>query len=277
MESSSHDRATRRERSGRRRPALGAAGEPRGSLGTRDRPHKGPKPGLSLRRIVDAGVRVAESEGLGAVSMSRVAAELGASTMSLYRYVSAKDELLDLMVDTALGGPPAAQDGPGWREGLSRWAWAQRAALYRNQWALRIPISGLPVTPNQVAWFENGLRCLAGTDLGEEAKASVVLLISNYVRAEATVGADIGAAIAARQATPDEWMSYYGRLLTSLTDPQRYPAISKLLAAGVFDRADGPADEFVFGLTRILDGIGVLGGRAALSAAVTAGHLGGRF
>ena len=47
-------------------------------------------------------------------------------------------------------------------------------------------------------------------------------------------------------------------LLASLTDPQRYPAISKLLAAGVFDRADGPADEFVFGLTRILDGIGVL-------------------
>jgi AcrR family transcriptional regulator len=226
--------------------------------GLRDRPHKGPKPGLSLRRIVDAGVRVAASEGLGAVSMSRVAAELGASTMSLYRYVAAKDELLDLMVDTALGGPPPPQDGPGWREGLSRWAWAQRAALYRNQWALRIPISGLPVTPNQVAWFENGLRCLAGTDLGEEAKASVVLLISNYVRAEATVGADIGAAIAARRATPDEWMSYYGRLLASLTDPQRYPAISRLLAAGVFDRADGPADEFVFGLTRILDGIGVL-------------------
>ena len=226
--------------------------------GLRDRPHKGPKPGLSLRRIVDAGVRVAESEGLGAVSMSRVAAELGASAMSLYRYVSAKDELLDLMVDTALGGPPPAQDGPDWREGLSRWAWGYRAALYRNQWALRIPISGLPVTPNQVAWFENGLRCLAGTDLGEEAKASVVLLISNYVRAEATVGADIGAAIAATRATPDEWMSYYGRMLGMLTDPQRYPAISKLLAAGVFDRADGPADEFVFGLARILDGIGVL-------------------
>jgi AcrR family transcriptional regulator len=222
------------------------------------RSHKGPKPGLSLRRIVEAGVRVAESEGLGAVSMSRVAAELGASTMSLYRYVSAKNELLDLMVDTALGDPPPAQDGPGWRDGLSRWAWGYRAALQRNPWALRIPISGLPVTPNQVAWFENGLSCLAGTDLGEEAKASVVLLISNFVRAEATMEADIGAAIAATRVTPDEWMSYYGRLLTTLTDPQRYPAISKLLASGAFDRADDSADEFVFGLTRILDGIDVL-------------------
>jgi len=226
--------------------------------GLRDRPHKGPKPGLTLQRIVEAGLRVAESEGLGAVSMSRVAAELGASTMSLYRYVSAKNELLDLMVDTALGDPPPAQDGPGWREGLSRWAWGYRTALDRNPWALRIPISGLPVTPNQVAWFENGLSCLAGTDLREDTKASVVLLISNYVRADATMGADIGAAIAATQATPDQWMAYYGRLLTSLTDPARYPAITKLLAAGVFDRADDPSNEFVFGLARILDGIDAL-------------------
>ena len=57
--------------------------------GLRERPHKGPKPGLSLNRIIDAAVRLAASEGLAAVSMSRVASELGASTMSLYRYVSA--------------------------------------------------------------------------------------------------------------------------------------------------------------------------------------------
>jgi hypothetical protein len=67
-----------------------------------------------------------------------------------------------------------------------------------------------------------------------------------------------GAAIGATSATPDEWMSYDGRLLTSLTDPRRYPAISNPHAAGVFGRAGDPADEFVFGLARILDGIGVL-------------------
>jgi AcrR family transcriptional regulator len=227
--------------------------------GLRDRPHKGPKPGLSLRRIVDAAVRVAESEGLAAVSMSRVAAALGASTMSLYRYVSAKEELLDLMVDAVSGRPgPPPEPGQGWREGLSRWAWEQRATYYRNPWALRIPIRGLPVTPNQVAWFENGLSCLAGTGLAEDAKASVVLLVSTYVRAEAMVGADIGGAIEAAGTTPQEWMSYYGRLLTTLTDPQRFPAISRLVAAGVFDEPGGPDDEFTFGLERILDGIEVL-------------------
>src|SRR5215472_7517901 len=75
--------------------------------GVRGRPHKGPKPGLSLDRIVAAAVHVADTEGLAAVSMSRVATELGAAPMSLYRYVAAKDELLALMVDAAYGPPPA--------------------------------------------------------------------------------------------------------------------------------------------------------------------------
>ena len=228
--------------------------------GVRDRPHKGPKPGLSLTRIVDAGVTVAEAEGLAAVSMSRVAAELGASTMSLYRYVSAKDELLDLMLDAAAGPPPPPQPGQHWRDGLAQWAWGLRAAYYRHPWAVRIQLRGLPITPNSVAWFENGLNCLAQTSLGENEKASTVLLLSNFVRAEATTGTDISAAIMASGVSPSDWMAYYGRLLVTLTDPGRFPAISQLLASGAFDSDDGPDDEFVFGLTRILDGIAALVG-----------------
>src|SRR5262250_3052406 len=91
--------------------AEAAAGSIPGSVaaawGVRERPHRGPRPGLSLGRIVDAAVRVADAEGLDAVSMSRVAAELGTAPMSLYRYVTAKDELLALMVDAAYGPPPA--------------------------------------------------------------------------------------------------------------------------------------------------------------------------
>src|SRR6202012_203739 len=83
----------------------------RAAWGRGDRPTRGPKPGLSLERIVDAGVRVADAEGLARGSMARVAQELGASTMSLYRYVAAKDELLGLMVDAAWGEPPPAEAG----------------------------------------------------------------------------------------------------------------------------------------------------------------------
>ena len=75
--------------------------------GVRESPGKGPKPGLSLERIVQAAITIAARDGLGAVSMSRVAADLGASTMSLYRYVSAKDELVKLMVDAGQDPHPA--------------------------------------------------------------------------------------------------------------------------------------------------------------------------
>jgi AcrR family transcriptional regulator len=224
--------------------------------GLRERPHKGPRRGLSLERIVEAGVRVAASDGLAAVSMSRVAADLGASTMSLYRYVNAKDGLLTLMVDAAYGPPPAEMaPDEDWRAGLSRWAWAMRAGLRRHPWVLRIPISGLPVNPHEVGWFERGLGCLRDTGLAEAQKASVIMLLAGYVRNAATTDADIAMAIQASGMTGDEWMSSYARMLAKLTDPQRFPAISQFIAAGVFEVADDPDDEFVFGLERVLDGI----------------------
>ena len=233
--------------------------------GVRERPHKGPRPGLSLERIVAAGVRVADGEGLAAVSMSRVATELGTAPMSLYRYVTAKDELLALMVDAAYGPPPSGPlpagppaDGNGWRAGLSRWAWAMRAGIQRHPWVLRIPIGGLPTLPNEVAWFEEGLRCVQDTGLAENQKASAILLVSGYVRNAASIDADIEAAVRASGKTPDEWMSSYTRTLTQLADPQRFPALTKFIAAGVFDQADPPDDEFAFGLDRVLDGLGVL-------------------
>jgi AcrR family transcriptional regulator len=232
--------------------------------GVRERPHKGPKPGLSLGRIVEAAVRVADTEGLDAVSMGRVAAELGTAPMSLYRHVSAKEELLTLMVDAAWGPAPdrpvpvGPVPGEDWRAGLARWAWAMRAGARRHPWVVRIPLNGLPIMPNEVAWFENALACLAGTGLSEARKASVIMLLSGYVRNVATTEADIGAAIRASGLDPDQWMASYPRMLAELADPLRFPALTRFIAAGVFDVADDPDDEFIFGLDRILDGVAVL-------------------
>jgi AcrR family transcriptional regulator len=221
--------------------------------GLRDRATKGPKPGLTLGRIVKAAVKVADAEGLAAVSMARVATELGASTMSLYRYVAAKDELLALMVDAALGAPPPAADPEDWRAGLMRWAWAQRAAFQRHPWALRVPV-GPASTPNQTAWIEDGLRAQGDTALAEAEKLSVLLLVSGYVRNVANMDADIGAAVRDDQ----EVMPTWARQLERLTDAERFPALRAALASGAFDQDDDPDDEFVFGLERILDGIEAL-------------------
>jgi AcrR family transcriptional regulator len=230
--------------------------------GLRARPSKGPKRGLSVERIVEAAVKLADSEGLEAVSMGRVAGDLGVSTMSLYRYVAAKDELLALMVDATAASPPAAPaPGEGWREGLSRWARAELDIYRRHPWVLRVPISGPPVTPNQIAWLEQGLRCLRDTGITESEKLSVMLLLTGFVRNWGRLEADLMEASRASGVSTDAAMSGYGRLLARLTDPERFPALHAVIAAGVFDDdPDDPEepDEFLFGLERVLDGVDAL-------------------
>lgn len=230
--------------------------------GLRERPAKGPKPGLSLERIVDAGVAVAVSEGIGAVSMGRVAAELGAGTMALYRYVATKDELLALMADAPFRTAPEPL-GPreGWRAALGRWARAHFAVLREHPWVVRVPVGGPPLTPNHVVWFERGVGALAGTRLDEGEKIAVLMLVNGYVRNEATLTADLDAAAAAGgDAGP---MSSYGKLLSTLVDAERFPALTAVIAAGVFERPDDREGAFEFGLDRVLDGVAALVRRRA--------------
>lgn len=226
--------------------------------GLRERPGKGPKPGLTLDGIVRAGIRVADADGIGAVSMSRVAAEAGVSTMALYRYVRAKDELLELMTDAAIGDPPPIDPAAGWRAGLTAWAQACREAFLKQPWALRVPISGPPATPHQLAWMEAGLAVLAGTRLLEQEKLSVVLLVNGHVRNDATMAADMQAATRAVDTSLDEAIAAYGKLLRLLVDPARFPALGRIIDSGVLEQADDQYDEFLFGLDRILDGVGIL-------------------
>ncbi|MGF7234001.1 MAG: TetR/AcrR family transcriptional regulator [Frankia sp.] len=225
--------------------------------GIRERPSRGPKRGLSLDRIVAAGIEVALADGLGSLSMSRVAAQVGASTMSLYRYVAAKDELLVLMADAALGPPPRVwEPADGWRPGMARWAVGVRTAYRSNPWALRIPISGPPFGPNNVAWLDAALRCLADTPLTEQQKLSTVLLVSGFVRNEATLTADLAAAASA---TPEQKiMPGYGATLSRLIGPDAFPALQRAIASGSLDDDDDLNSEFDFGLERILDGVAAL-------------------
>ncbi|MEW2071273.1 TetR/AcrR family transcriptional regulator C-terminal domain-containing protein [Streptomyces sp. NPDC007346] len=234
--------------------------------GLRERPAKGPKPGLSLERIVAAAVAVAASEGLAAVSMGRVAQEVGASTMSLYRYVSAKDELYVLMQEAAIGPPAplaALETGAGWREALTEWAAGQRARFLANLWVLRIPIGGPPATPNSLAWWEQGLQALEGSGLGEGDKISVILLVSNFVRSEALLMGDLSAAVATRGISSEELAAGHERTLRRLVDPVRHPAIHRLLGSGVMSGPDDPDHEFTFGLATLLDGVEALIRRTA--------------
>ncbi|MGW7415129.1 TetR/AcrR family transcriptional regulator [Streptomyces sp. NPDC054863] len=227
--------------------------------GLRERPGKGPRPGLDLDRIVGAAVRIASDEGLAAVSMGRLAKELGVSTMSLYRYVAAKDELYVLMQEAAMGLPPAPPaPGTPWREALTAWARALRDGSRQHLWATRIPVGGPPATPNSVAWMERGLSALDGSGLDEGHRISVILLVSGFVRSEVGMMADLAEARAKAGTTAEESLARYGRLLARLADAERYPAVTRMLESGVLDLPDDPDHEFVFGMERLLDGIEAL-------------------
>jgi AcrR family transcriptional regulator len=225
--------------------------------GLRERPGKGPKRALTLKGIIDAAVRIGAAEGLEAVSMSRVAAEVGVSTMALYRYVPSKSDLLALMMDEVMGPPPPLP-GPegGWREALSAWMWALRAALRRNAWLLRAPITGPPIMPRNVLWMEAGLRAMRGMGLPPGPRISLLILLSNYVRSEVTLWHDLESSFQAAQSSEEEVIGDYGAMLARLADSARFPELSAILAEGVFSEGTGePDDDFVFGVEILLDGL----------------------
>lgn len=230
--------------------------------GIRSSPTKGPKRTVSLDQIIEAGVQLALRDGIDAVSMSRVAKEVGMSAMALYRYVGSKNELLALMVDQAMGAMPDTATYDGWRAGLERWSNLELAKYREHGWALRLPIMGPPVTPNQLHWMEQGLRCLRDTGLEEFEKLSVILMITNYTRGWATVSSDIEAAQAAGDVTTLTVMANYGEIITAVADPEKYAELHKVVAAGVFEGGledeEEPEFDYHFGLNRLLDGIELL-------------------
>ena len=221
--------------------------------GLREAGSRGPRRGLTLERIVDAGIHVARKEGVGALSMARIAKELGVGTMSLYRYVASKDELLATMVDASLGTPPPPVPGEDWRAGLMKWGVGVRAAYQSNPWALRVPISGPPMGPNNVAWLDTALAALTDTPLSEQEKLSCVLLVSGFVRNDVTLALDFAEASGGEPQMPG-----YGQLLGRLISADAMPSLHRAIASGSLDDPDDPDAEFTFGIERILDGIEVL-------------------
>src|SRR5580693_3019855 len=132
--------------------------------GRRERGRRGPRPGLSADAIAAAAIRLADAEGLDTVSMARVAAELGVTTMALYRYVANKDELLQLMWNaSAIGTEHLVIEGDGWRSLLRAWAVIQRDMIDLHPWIAQMPMAAPPVAPNSLRFVERGLATMDET------------------------------------------------------------------------------------------------------------------
>lgn len=240
--------------------------------GSHQRPVRGPKPALRLDRIIDTAIEIADTEGLAALSMQRLATKLGSGTMSLYRYVRSKDELVSLMLDTAIGRPSmpdadadgdAEADGgrdgdaeaEGWRASLERWAHRNRDIYRRHPWTLALVTSPRMMGPNETATFEAALYALSGTGLRPTEMLHTVVLVNGYVRGVTQPVVD--RADGERDSVTPQFASLSPEILKRFDKQDRYPTLTAVMNGEICDESvDLSADAgFVFGLDRILDGI----------------------
>jgi AcrR family transcriptional regulator len=226
-------------------------------LWSRAAPAKERRTSLSLDRIVNAAMEIADTEGLSALSMARLANRLGSAPMSLYRHIASKEELYDFMIDAAAGelGTAVTND---WRAGLTAWLTDLMAIYRRHPWILQLPLTRPPLEPGQLDWLERGLLIQQATPLTDAEKMGIVLTLIEYARGHAVIANSLEGADASFGLPMP-----YGQLLARLVDAGRYPMLTAAVNAGVFEPppADPEADlqeDFEFGLNLILDGLAAL-------------------
>lgn len=216
-------------------------------------PQRGPKREMSVEKIVDAAIELADREGIQAVSMSAVAKRLGYTPMSLYRYVSSKDDLLLLMQEEATGLPPeAGEDSPGWRPRLRELYEAASQVYLRQPWLLSLPITGSPITPNSSAWLEAGLEALADTPLTQDECIAASLLVTGAARWKGLVMAGYEEESRTSGLSAEEVAVREAQLFDAVITVDGYPSLRRAIDAGVFT---SEFDPFAFGFERGLDGL----------------------
>lgn len=231
--------------------------------GSPQRPKRGPKPSLTLERIVAEAIEHADAEGLASLSMQRLAERLGCAKMALYRYVPGKAELEALMLDAALGAAPdPAAAAPGseddgddeddeerWRAQLRAWAMTMFDRMRAHSWADELAQGIRPVGPNEVGWMESALTTLADSGLTGAEGLDTIALLAGHVRSLALQAAAAG---------DGSMEAALGRQVSEAVAAQsgRYP---RTVAAFAESAPPGARDNALdFGIERILDGLGVL-------------------
>lgn len=209
---------------------------------------------LTTPRVIATAMAMADVENIEAVSMRRIAAELGTPTMSLYRYVRSKDDLVLLMIDSALGEdefPPPSGD---WRTDLEVSARLQWAGFRRHPWLAGVmSISRPQLVPNGFRYTEWCLRALAPLGLGMAEMMHISVIVFSHAKGLAL---DIAAEAEQRQdtgLTADEYMTTRAADLEAMVKPEALPHLASLVRMDDFD-LDLDA-LFEFGLQRLLDGI----------------------
>lgn len=231
--------------------------------GTGERASRGPKPGLTLDRIVTAAVAVADAEGLAAVSMRRLSTELGTGTMSLYRYVPGKAELLDLMLDRVLGEPLSAEPGrpagaddapEDWRAAVNTMARTYLDNLRRHPWLLKINQARTVLGPSALRGLELSLTALRSMGLRDPELMGVIITVNSFVEGLARTQGDAAEAVAQTGLSDEEFWESQRPYLERAMLSGAYPMMAGI-AEGTFS---AEFDHFEFGLQRLIAGFEAL-------------------
>ena len=224
---------------------------------TTDRPTRrrgSPSTALGSAAIVAAGIAVADAEGLAALSMRRVAAELGAAPMSLYRHVRDKDELLLQMMDAAIAEVALPEPPADWRKGLELAARALWTGFRRHPWLpSALSLTRPQLLPGALDYSEWVLGVLTRAGWDPLTTFTTHLTVFTFVRGLAMNLEMKAEAEAASGLTDDEWMSGQEAALAALVADGRHPTFTRVLSSMDFD-LDLDA-LFEFGLQRLLAGI----------------------
>ena len=223
-----------------------------------ERGARGPSPARSRAEVAAAAIRVADAEGIEAVSLRRVAAELGSGTTSLYRYIAGKDELFELMVDAVLGEREPPGPTGDWLADLRAIAHAQRDLALRHPWLSALPTGRPALGPSSLAWLEATYATMDGLGLSPDevlARAGTVL---TFVRGH--VMDELAEREAVRRSGLDMtgWLAARARYGEVIFNSGRYPSLSRIMLEAETPHADDRFERaFRLGLDHILAGLSV--------------------
>ncbi|MEU2711814.1 TetR/AcrR family transcriptional regulator [Streptomyces sp. NPDC007205] len=212
-------------------------------------PRRGRRPSFSREAIVEAAVTLADSEGLEAVTMRRVAAEVRAGVMSLYSYAPDKETLLELMVDHISGELMVTEAPSGdWRADLKTIAHLQRAHMLRHPWLPAALFTRRVPGPNTLAFLEHALAVLRPTGLDGAAKLEVFAQLTAFVAGH--VAHEVAQTAVSR--SPDR-AAAEARYLAAVAADGCHPELAEALAAP--GRPLTPEATFTRFLGRLIDGL----------------------
>jgi AcrR family transcriptional regulator len=226
-----------------------------------DAPRRGPRQGRSLDDVVATASRLADAEGLAAVTMRAVARALGVAPMTLYTYLPGKAELLDLMLDAAYTRMPRPdRAGQPWRDRVAAVARDNRDLFAAHPWAATVTTGRPPLGPGLMAKYEYELRAFDDTGLDDVERDAALTYLLDFVRASALAEAETRTVRRDSAQSEEQWWAANGPLLARVLDAEKYPTAVRVgAAAGAAQGAAyHPEHAYEFGLRRVLDGLGAL-------------------